>query len=155
MTADINPAAPHDLPWFIVTPGQTDWLMVGTGIFLLLSVIGIGVFYFKLHALPEQMAHRGQKIQFEIVAVLALIALFTHNHIFWIAALLLALVPLPDFTTPLRSMANSLGRMAGPERRARPDMGEAADTTGAASDQPVAVGEVAAASREPLEQRSA
>jgi hypothetical protein len=73
-------------------------------------VVGIGVFYFKLHSLPEQMAHRGQKVQFEIVAVLGLLALFTHNHLFWIAGLLLALVPMPDFSTPLASMAQSLGR---------------------------------------------
>ena len=62
--------------------------------------------------LPEQMAHRGQKVQFEIVAVLALLALFTHNHAFWIAGLLLALIPLPDFTTPLSSIAGSLERIA-------------------------------------------
>jgi hypothetical protein len=109
----MHPAAPHHLPPFISAPGQTDVLLVVMGIFLLLAVVGIGVFYFKLHSLPEQMAHRGQKVQFEIVAVLALLALFTHNHLFWIAGLLLALVPLPDFTTPLTSMAHSLGRMAG------------------------------------------
>ncbi|BCH24028.1 hypothetical protein [Mesorhizobium sp. L-8-3] len=116
--AAINPAAPHHLPFFIAAPGQADVLFVATGIAVLLAVVGIGIFYFKLHALPEQMAHRGQKVQFEIVAVLALIALFTHNHAFWIAALLLALVPLPDFSTPLNSMARSLGRMAG---RNQPD----------------------------------
>jgi hypothetical protein len=81
-------------------------------ILVLFGVIGIGIFYFKLHALPEQMAHRGQKVQFEIVAVLALIALFTHNHAFWIAGLLLALIPLPDFMTPLYSIAGSLERIA-------------------------------------------
>jgi hypothetical protein len=58
------------------------------------------------------MAHRGQKIQFEIVAVLALLALFTHNHAFWIIGLLLALIPIPDFITPIRSMAESLGKLA-------------------------------------------
>lgn len=109
----LHPEAIDHLPPYIPLPGQTDWLMWVTGIFLLGMIIGLGVFYFKLHALPEQMAHRGQKIQFEIVAVLCLIALFTHNHAFWIAGLLLALVPLPDFTTPLSSMAQSLGRMAG------------------------------------------
>jgi hypothetical protein len=109
----LHSAAVHHLPPFITPPGETDWLLVGVGIFLVAAVVGIGVFYFKLHALPEHMAHRGQKVQFEIVAVLALIALFTHNHAFWIAGLLLALVPLPDFTTPLTSMAQSLGRMAG------------------------------------------
>lgn len=87
-------------------------LPVGMAIFVLLAVIGIGVFYFKLHALPEQLAHGGQKVQFQIVAVLALLALFTHNHAFWIAALLLALVPLPDITTPVSSIADSLRRIA-------------------------------------------
>jgi hypothetical protein len=104
-------------------PDQTDVLFVVMAIVVLLVVIGIGVLYFKLHALPEHMAHRGQKLQFEIVAVLALIALFTHNHLFWIAALLLAMVPLPDFTTPLTSMARSLGRMSGspPDETVPPD----------------------------------
>ena len=86
-------------------------------LFVLLAVIGLGVFYFRLHALPEQLAHRGQKIQFQLVAVLGLLALFTHNHAFWIAGLLLALVPLPDFTTPLGSIARSLERLADAARR--------------------------------------
>ena len=113
MAEPLHPAATHHLPFFITAPGETDVLFVSMAIFVLLAVIGIGVFYFKLHALPEHMAHRGQKVQMEIVAVLALIALFTHNHLFWIAGLLLALIPLPDLTTPLTSMANSLERMAG------------------------------------------
>ena len=49
----------------------------------------------------------------EIVAVLALISLFTHNHIFWIAGLLLAFIDLPDFTTPMSSMARSLEKLSG------------------------------------------
>jgi hypothetical protein len=117
MEPALHPAAPHDLAPFMSAPGQTDVLLVAMAIFLLLAVVGVGVFYFKLHALPEQMAHRGQKVQFEIVAVLALLALFTHNHAFWIAALLLALIPMPDFTTPLTSMADSLRGMS---RRAEP-----------------------------------
>lgn len=108
----LHPEAVAHLPPFITLPGQTDWLLIATGIFLILAVVGVGVFYFKLHALPEHMAHRGQKIQLELVAVLALISLFTHNHAFWIAGLLLALIPVPDFTTPLSSMAESLGHMA-------------------------------------------
>lgn len=142
MTTDVNPAAPHHLPAFITAPGQTDWLMVAMGIFILLAVVGIGVFYFKLHALPEQMAHRGQKIQFEIVAVLALIALFTHNHIFWIAALLLALVPLPDFTTPLRSMAQSLGLLAARRRDGNEGTAHTQATAPEAPESPAATGEL-------------
>ncbi|MBK5964755.1 hypothetical protein CCR95_11855 [Thiocystis minor] len=112
MANPLHPAAIHHLPPFVTAPGETDVLFIVMAVFVLLAVIGIGIFYFKLHALPEQMAHRGQKIQFELVAVLALLALFTHNHAFWIAGLLLAFVPLPDFTTPLSSMARALERIA-------------------------------------------
>jgi hypothetical protein len=62
--------------------------------------------------LPERMAHKSQKLQFEIVAVLGLLALFTHIHLFWIAALLLAMVDLPDFGTPLRRIAGSVEKIA-------------------------------------------
>lgn len=120
----LNAAAPHHLPFFITAPDTADGLMIATGMFLLLAVVGIGVLYFKLHALPEQMAHRGQKVQFELVAVLALLALFTHNHTFWVAGLLLALVPLPDFTTPLWTIARSLDKLA--TSRSQPAPGDVA-----------------------------
>jgi hypothetical protein len=109
---ETHPAAGEHLPAFITGPGQTDVLFVVMAFFLIGAVLLIGTFYFRLHALPERMAHRGQKVQFEIVAVLALLALFTHNHLFWIAGLLLALVQLPDFSTPIGSMARSLEKLA-------------------------------------------
>jgi hypothetical protein len=59
------------------------------------------------------MAHRGQKLQFEIVAVLCLISLFTHSHAFWIAALLLALIELPDFSGWMGRIAEGVERIAG------------------------------------------
>ena len=110
----LHPLATGHFPVFLTSPGDTDVLLVAMAGFLFAAVIGVGVFYFKLHSLPEQLAHRGQKVQFEIVAVLGLLSLFTHNHLFWIAGLLLAFVPMPDFTTPLTSMALSLGKMANP-----------------------------------------
>ena len=110
--AELHPVAMHHLPPFVTAPGETDVLFLTMAVVVLVMVVGLGVFYFKLHALPEQMAHRGQKVQFQIVAVLGLIALFTHNHAFWIAGLLLALVPFPDFATPLSSIARSLERIA-------------------------------------------
>lgn len=119
MTGELNPAAPHHLPIFFTAPGQPDYLFNAMLIFLIVAVLLIVVLYFKLHALPEQIAHKGQKVQFEIVAVLALISLFTHNHLFWIAGLLLAFIPLQDFSTPLGSMADSLAKMAGRTRQAR------------------------------------
>jgi hypothetical protein len=109
----LHPLAPHHPPAFITAPGETDVLMVGMGIFLIVAVLVVGNFYLRLHTLPERMAHKSQKLQFEIVAVLGLLALFTHVHLFWIAGLLLALVDFPDFGTPLRSIAGSVEKIAG------------------------------------------
>jgi hypothetical protein len=86
--------------------------------FLIATVISVGVIYLRLHALPEHMAHRTNKVQLQFVAVLALIALFTHNAVFWIAALLLALVELPNFSTPMNSIALSLEKLSGRDRNA-------------------------------------
>jgi hypothetical protein len=113
VSESVHPAAPHDLPGFITAPGDTDTLMVVVGIVLLVSVLTVGNFYLRLHSLPEQMAHKSQKLQFEIVAVLGLLALFTHIHLFWVIGLLLAMVDLPDFGTPLRSIAGSVEKIAG------------------------------------------
>jgi hypothetical protein len=109
----LHPAAPHHLPAFITAPGDTDILMVVMGIVLVGSILMVGNFYLHLHALPERMAHKSQKLQFEIVAVLGLLALFTHNHLFWVIGLLLAMIDLPDFGTPLRRIAGSVEKIAG------------------------------------------
>lgn len=108
-----NPAAPPHLPAFVTGPDGSDWLMTVMAVFLIVAVLSVGLIYLKLHALPEHMAHRTNKVQLQFVAVLALLALFTHNHVFWIAALLLALVELPNFSTPMNSIALSLERMSG------------------------------------------
>src|SRR3954453_23908886 len=109
----IHPAAPHHLPGFITAPGDTDVLMVVVGIMLVAAVLAVGNFYLHLHTLPERMAHKSQKLQFEIVAVLGLLALFTHNHLFWVIGLFLAMGDLPDFSTPLRRIAGSVEKLAG------------------------------------------
>jgi hypothetical protein len=122
MTDAIHQAATHHLPSFITAPGQTDVLMVVMAVVLVLSVMGFGIFFFRLHTLPERIAHRTHKIQFEIVAILGLIALFTHMHIFCIAGLLLAFIELPDFGTSLNRIADSTETLAGikpPESLAR------------------------------------
>ena len=112
MTDSINPAAPRHLPWFITPPGGTDGLFIAMLVFLVVVSLLIGVLYFKLQALPEHMARGSNKVQMEIVAVLSVIGLFTHNVLLWIVALLLAVVELPDFSTPLNIMAQSLQRLA-------------------------------------------
>ena len=112
MIDQLHPMMPHHLPFYVARPGETDVLMIVMGIFLVMVILGVGNIYLHLHSLPERMAHKGQKLQFEIVAVLGLISLFTHIHIFWIAGLLLALIDLPDFTTPLTSIAGSVEKIA-------------------------------------------
>src|ERR1700744_6534934 len=87
--------------------------MVIMSIFLAAAIMMFGLLFLRLHTLPERMAHRGKKIQFEIVAVLGLIALFTHMHIFWIAGLLLAVIDLPDFGGMMSRIAGSVEKMAG------------------------------------------
>jgi hypothetical protein len=109
---ELHPMTPHHLPFYIAKPGETDIWMIVMGVFLIAAVLGVGNIYLRLHSLPERMAHKSQKLQFEIVAVLGLLALFTHIHLFWIAALLLALIDLPDFGTPLRSIAGSVEKIA-------------------------------------------
>ncbi len=113
MNESLHPSAPHHLPGFITAPGDTDTLMVVVGIVLIGAVLMVGNLYLRLHTLPERMAHKSQKLQFEIVAVLGLLALFTHIHLFWVAGLLLAMVDLPDFGTPLRRIAGSVEKIAG------------------------------------------
>lgn len=106
-----HPAAAHHLPWFITAPGQIDILYVITAIILLGAVFGVGVFFFYLHSLPERLGHK--KLQFEIVAVLGLLSLFTHIHLFWVAALILALIDFPDFVTPLQRIAQGVEKLSG------------------------------------------
>lgn len=113
LTASLNPAAPHALPVFITAPGETDTFMVVMALFLLAAVLAVGLLFLRVHTLPERMAHKSQKLQFEIVAVLGLLALFTHVHLFWVAGLLLAFIDIPDWSTPLRRIAGSAEKLAG------------------------------------------
>jgi hypothetical protein len=139
MSESIHPSAPHHLPSFITAPDDTDVLMVAVGIFLIVAVLAVGNFYLHLHSLPERMAHKSQKFQFEIVAVLGLLSLFTHNHLFWVIGLFLAMIDLPDFSTPLRRIAGSVEKMAGVPPEPDPTEAPVGDTAHA-----VATGEAKA-----------
>jgi hypothetical protein len=138
--ATLHPAVTDHLPFFITAPGQTDGLFNAMIVFLVVVVFSIGIFYLRLHALPEHLAHGASKVQIQIVGVLALLALFTHNHIFWIGALLIALVQFPNFSAPLASMAQSLERLAG---RAPPEGGDASSPAAEAAPQEPAPARVA------------
>jgi hypothetical protein len=113
MTAPLNPAAPHHLPAFIPDPDGSDVFMTVMAVILVMAVLGIGLLFLRIHTLPERIAHKGHKLQFEIVAVLGLLALFTHVHLFWVIGLLLALIDIPDFGGALGRMAGSLEKIAG------------------------------------------
>ena len=107
--------------------------MVAVGIFLLVAILAVGNFYLQLHSLPERMAHKSQKFQFEIVAMLGLLSLFTHNHLFWVIGLFLAMIDLPDFSTPLRRIAGSVEKMAGVPPEQDPTEPPVGDATHAAA----------------------
>jgi len=113
MNESLHPAASRHLPSFITAPGETDVLMVVMSVILVLAVLMFGSLFFRLHTMPERMAHRSHKLQFEIVAVLGLLALFTHIHLFWVAGLLLALIDIPDFGGSLNRIAGSTEKLAG------------------------------------------
>ena len=104
--------ATEHLPMFISGPGETDAFFVAVVIIAIVVTMLFGVFYFTLHALPEKMAHKVNSSQILLIGVLSLIAMFTHNNYFFFAALILAAVRFPDWTSRLDSMAVSLEKLA-------------------------------------------
>jgi multisubunit Na+/H+ antiporter MnhF subunit len=80
---------------FFTAPGETDILFGIVAVTLVVAILAAGVFFFWMHSLPERLVH--DKVQFDIVAVLALLSLFTHIHSFWVAALLIALIEFRNF----------------------------------------------------------
>jgi len=111
----VNPAATDHMPVFIAPPGSADTLLNLMGVILFGAVLAVGVMFFWLHSLPERLVHKSTKLHLDLVAVLCLLSLFTHIHAFWVAALLLAFVKVPDlsfFGRRLQSITNSLQRIA-------------------------------------------
>ncbi len=113
MAESIHEMAPHYLPSFIPSADGSDPLFTGIIVVVLISALLIGTIYLRLHALPERMAHHLSPVQFTLVATLGLLALFTHQNLYWVAALLLALVRVPNLEDPLNSIAASLRAMQG------------------------------------------
>ena len=117
MSGQVHPLAPHELPGFIGAADGSDPLFTAVVCIVIAMVLGIGVFYLKLHAIPEQLAHKHGNTQSQLIMVLALLALFTHNNIFWVAALILALIKFPDLVTPLNDISSSLSKMTQAESK--------------------------------------
>jgi len=138
MGASPNPVATEHMPFFITAPGETDVLFNIMVVFVVGSIVLTGIVFLTIHSLPERMAHKSKKIQFDIVAVLCLLALFTHEHIFWFAALLLAFIDIPDFLTPVKRIATSVETLAGQEAAGSPpaDLSASTPPKAAPVDQP-------------------
>jgi hypothetical protein len=117
MANSMHPLATHHLPVFITAPGDTDVMLVLLAFVLVGVVLAAGVFFFWLHSLPERMVHN--KVQFDIVVVLALLSLFTHIHAFWVAALLIALVDFStfSFTSSFNRLVVAQEKLAGIEAK--------------------------------------
>ena len=98
------------IPSYVAAADGSDYLFNVMIVFALIAIVLIGVGYFTLHSLPEKMAHKTNHSQFQLVGILAILALFTHESLFWIAAIIVAGFQLPDFGAPLRAIADAIDR---------------------------------------------
>lgn len=111
MTDARHPMAPEHLPYFFAGADGSDSLFTNMIFLTVIAIVLLGVLYFTLHSLPERMAHKSNATQMQLISILCILALFTHNNIFWVLALVMAAFRPPDFATPLNSMATSLQRL--------------------------------------------
>ena len=120
------------LPFYITAPGESDILFGAVAVFLVAVVIGFGALYFTIQAIPDRMVEGAGKAQMQVVGLLGLISLFTMNNLYWIAAILLAAIRIPDLLTPLTEIGQALKAGAlrgGGQPVERPEI-EAAGTEG-------------------------
>ena len=102
MGSSLSPEALERLPFWVTAPGDTDGFLIVVGLFLVAVLLGFGALYFTIQAIPDKMAAGAHKVQMQLVGILGLISLFTMNNAFWIAAILVAAVPLHEIL-PLRT----------------------------------------------------
>ncbi len=106
--ADAATSGLEYLPFFVTAPGDSDILYSAVAVFLVLVAVGFGALYFTIQAIPDRLADGASKVQLQIVGLLGLLSLFTMNNAFWVAALLLAAIRIPDIVTPLREIAREM-----------------------------------------------
>ena len=116
MTDTVHPMAPAHLPHFFGTADGGDYLFTVMIYLMVGGIVLLGVLYLTLHSIPERMAHKGNSTQVQLISILCILALFTHNNIFWVFALVLAAFRPPDFLTPLSSIADSMKNLANRDR---------------------------------------
>ncbi|MEM6657119.1 MAG: hypothetical protein AAF625_03450 [Pseudomonadota bacterium] len=120
-TAELHPMATGHIPSYVTQADGSDFLLTFMFFFTVGLVVLIGIAYFTLHSIPEKIAHQSNHPQFQLVGILALLALFTHNGLFWVAAILVAGFQFPDFAAPLRAIADAIRSLA-PQQPAEPLM---------------------------------
>ena len=98
----------NNLPFYITGPGESDILFAAVTISLIAIVVGFGALYFTIQAIPDRIVKGASKSQMQLVGLLGLISLFTMNNLYWIAAILLAAIRIPNFMVPLTDIARSL-----------------------------------------------
>jgi multisubunit Na+/H+ antiporter MnhF subunit len=136
LTAPPNSIATTHMPFFITAPGNTDVLFNATLVLVVVSIILTGVAFLTIHSLPERMAHKSKKILLDLIALLCLLALLTHEHLFWFVAIVLAFIDVPDFLTPVNRIARSVETLAGREAGDKPeDRPDSASPEAATADQ--------------------
>jgi hypothetical protein len=116
MSDAVHPLAPEHLPGYLAAADGSDFLFSFMVFFLLAVILLLGVIYFTLHALPEHMGHKSNSTQLQLISILCMLALFTHNNVFWVIALVLAAFRPPDLVGPLNSIAQSLQSLVSRER---------------------------------------
>lgn len=139
--SDVHPMAPEHIPSYVTAADGSDFLFTFMAVFTIVVIMLIGVAYFTLHALPEKMAHNSSHPQFQLVGILALLALFTHNNVFWVAAILMAGFQMPDLAAPLRAIADAIrGQGAPSDPTGTPPLEEGSEPAAPAPTQPAAEG---------------
>lgn len=130
----LHPMATAHIPGYVAAADGSDYLFNAMIVFLVVAIVLIGVSYFTLHSIPEKMAHESNHPQFQLVGILALLALFTHNGLFWVAAILVAGFQFPDWGAPLRAIADAIDRSGARRTSEDPEVDPAEGPRSAAGD---------------------
>ena len=112
MAASITAEQIEQLPFFVTGPGETDIFQIVVAIFLIFLVLSFGAIYFTIQSIPDRMAGGANKVQLQIIGLLGLLSLFSMNNIYWVAALLLAAIPINEVIAPFKSWEQSRSRDA-------------------------------------------
>lgn len=118
MLSTLSEEALAVMPFWVSGPGQTDGFMWTVGVVLVAVLIGFGALYFTIQAIPDRMATGAQKVQMQLVGMLGLVSLFTMNNAFWIAAILIAAVPLHEVFPAFKA---SMDRTSGTDTEEKAD----------------------------------